>query len=266
MTTQQRPPHGSQYIEQLFTRLENYPWSADYEFQAGLAAILGQPSIVASPTPVRIPADDSNRDLHLRARCFYFARKFPEQTGPSGVDFDAYGAWRSRQHADNCAQLELTNPPPSAPSAPSSLDTTPEKPQAASSITFMEANGHLSPSPSPSRAQHDSTDQSMFEPVPSWQKSTLASASTSSPSQHLAEGDLPSGEELPPALSFQEIKALIEEGKPIPGIKDIPNTVLEGQGSEAQLEKRRKPWESGSSRAESGLTDLLNRSQEDNTG
>ena len=41
------------------------------------------------------------------------------------------------------------------------------------------------------------------------------------------------------------------EGKPIPGIKDIPDTILEGQASENQAEKRKKPWEKESGAVES---------------
>ncbi|KAI5207797.1 hypothetical protein E4T39_01693 [Aureobasidium subglaciale] len=53
----------------------------------------------------------------------------------------------------------------------------------------------------------------------------------------------PSMGEAPPPASFAEICALIAEGKPIPGIKDIPDTVLEGQGTQAQAPRRKKPWE-----------------------
>lgn len=47
----------------------------------------------------------------------------------------------------------------------------------------------------------------------------------------------------PRPASFAEICDMIAEGKPIPGIKDIPDTVLEGQASESQAGRRRKPWE-----------------------
>lgn len=48
----------------------------------------------------------------------------------------------------------------------------------------------------------------------------------------------------PKPASFAEICEMIAEGKPIPGIKDIPDTVLEGQASQSQAESRKKPWES----------------------
>jgi hypothetical protein len=47
----------------------------------------------------------------------------------------------------------------------------------------------------------------------------------------------------PKPASFAEICDLIAEGKPIPGIKDIPDTVLEGQSTASQATKRTKPWE-----------------------
>lgn len=50
-------------------------------------------------------------------------------------------------------------------------------------------------------------------------------------------------EEVPQPASFADIVALIQSGQPIPGIRDIPDTVLTGQGSESTQAPRRKPWE-----------------------
>jgi hypothetical protein len=50
----------------------------------------------------------------------------------------------------------------------------------------------------------------------------------------------------PPApypTSFAHIVELVTSGQPIPGIKDIPDTILAGQGSAAAHTKRKKPWE-----------------------
>lgn len=49
----------------------------------------------------------------------------------------------------------------------------------------------------------------------------------------------------PKPASFAEICDMIAEGKPIPGIKDIPDMILEGQASETQTQRRKKPWEKG---------------------
>lgn len=59
----------------------------------------------------------------------------------------------------------------------------------------------------------------------------------------------------PPApypTSFAHIVELVTTGQPIPGIKDIPSTVLTGQGSQATQTKRRKPWEKDAPAAAEG--------------
>lgn len=43
--------------------------------------------------------------------------------------------------------------------------------------------------------------------------------------------------------SFSQIVDLITKGEPIPGIKEIPDTLLVGQESLTATAKRRKPWE-----------------------
>ncbi|KAI7480377.1 hypothetical protein KC357_g4018 [Hortaea werneckii] len=54
----------------------------------------------------------------------------------------------------------------------------------------------------------------------------------------------------PKPASFAELIDMIAEGKPIPGIKDIPDTILEGQGSESQKSERKKPWEKAPGQAQ----------------
>lgn len=48
-------------------------------------------------------------------------------------------------------------------------------------------------------------------------------------------------------LSYAALVEMIQSGKPIPGIKDIPDTVLEGQGTQPAASQRRKPWEKDTS-------------------
>ncbi|KAK4632137.1 hypothetical protein CLAFUW4_02666 [Fulvia fulva] len=54
----------------------------------------------------------------------------------------------------------------------------------------------------------------------------------------------------PKPASFADICDMIAEGKPIPGIKDIPDTILEGQASESKSDERKKPWEKAASSAD----------------
>ena len=47
----------------------------------------------------------------------------------------------------------------------------------------------------------------------------------------------------PYPISFSRVVDLVTSGGPIPGIKEVPDTVLEGQASLPTTVKRRKPWE-----------------------
>ena len=58
--------------------------------------------------------------------------------------------------------------------------------------------------------------------------------------------DSTAGDSEPPApypTSFSQIVELITSGEPIPGIKEVPDTVLEGQASQPTTAERKKPWE-----------------------
>ncbi|KAL9097798.1 MAG: hypothetical protein Q9165_000124 [Trypethelium subeluteriae] len=152
-TTNQSPAAVSTYEQ-----LENYSWDSDEDFQSGLDAILG-----ANPSP------EQAAELTLRARCFYYARKFN-----CDIDFDGYKAWREQT-------LDLTN------------GTN------ASEIPTQNA-----------QAPTASTGHEQGAPYPA---------------------------------SFAQVVELISSGQPIPGIKEIPDTVLAGQGTESSTAKRKKPWE-----------------------
>ena len=47
----------------------------------------------------------------------------------------------------------------------------------------------------------------------------------------------------PYPTSFGQIVELITQGKPIPGVREVPHTLLTGQESQPTLAKRKKPWE-----------------------
>lgn len=74
--------------------------------------------------------------------------------------------------------------------------------------------------------QDEETDSSMFD--------SIVPASSSS-----STTDPPA----PYPISFSQIVELITTGQPIPGIKEVPDTLLEGQASQATTAKRKKPWE-----------------------
>ena len=63
-----------------------------------------------------------------------------------------------------------------------------------------------------------------------------------------------SGPPAPYPTSFSQIVELITTGQPVPGIKDIPDTILEGQASQVTSAKRKKPWEKDDTGNSSGDT------------
>lgn len=57
-----------------------------------------------------------------------------------------------------------------------------------------------------------------------------------------ANGRESTSEDTPYSSNYQQLVELIVSGKPVPGIKDIPDTVLADQKSEATAPSRQKPW------------------------
>ncbi|KAF2182837.1 hypothetical protein K469DRAFT_636238 [Zopfia rhizophila CBS 207.26] len=83
------------------------------------------------------------------------------------------------------------------------------------------------------------------QPITALNGVVAASASTSAEVGGILPTPPPNSNE-PPApypTSFAHIVELVTTGQPIPGIKEIPNTVLTGQGTQAVKAKRKKPWE-----------------------
>ncbi len=149
----------------IYYQLDEYPWDQDEEFQGGLRAILGS---------VQDPAQVDH--LTLRAKCYYYARKYGTR-----VDFGGYEQWiRSGRGS-----------------------------------TSHEAAGNA-------RIMTNGSIVSNEEP---------------------AEDDFGGARDAPKPASFAEICKLIAEGKPIPGIKDIPDTILEDQATTSEARIRKKPWE-----------------------
>ncbi|KAK3670880.1 hypothetical protein LTR78_009158 [Recurvomyces mirabilis] len=72
---------------------------------------------------------------------------------------------------------------------------------------------------------------------------TAANGTAPASAAVVADGGMGSA---PKPATFADICDMIAEGKPIPGIKDIPDRILEGQASDASAQRRKKPWEKDS--------------------
>lgn len=199
-----QPPQSQSPQQQLFTSLESYPFAHDSDFQSGLLAILSGPSQSQNPS-----------DLILHARCFYYARKYNVY-----VDANAYREWRARQPVESLASLD----PPQGMLAPGS-----ESGNAGLRDFVPTPEGTPLKAGSARRENEIGTERSGAMLMPSNQASGASNADVRP-------------EERRPA-SFQEIVEMIQDGKPIPGIQEIPEIVLVGEGTGALKERRQKPWE-----------------------
>ncbi|KAI9718621.1 MAG: hypothetical protein M1828_006629 [Chrysothrix sp. TS-e1954] len=209
---------------QLYQHLESYPWAGDSSFQSGLAAILGQ-----SNGSEAMDNSDSARtdDLTLHARCFYYSRKF----GIS-VDYHTYAAWRTEQPQNTLSPLEANIESTWESRGPATLDQLSDPIELVPNrMSETQSNGHVH------REQRNTQ-------LPDLQHEEHQQTDSSKEDAH--------EQQYHPA-DFEEISRLIANGERVPGIKDIPKTVLEGQGTEAMSPQRPKPWERSTDSASTRL-------------
>lgn len=76
--------------------------------------------------------------------------------------------------------------------------------------------------------------------------------------------EIPNEEEEEPQLleppyssNYQNLVELIVSGKPVPGIKQIPDTVLTDQSSKSDAKQRVKPWEKNKGTEENDITEQI---------
>jgi len=164
----------------------------------------GLSAILGDPaSPTTAEAESERQNLILQAKCFYFSRK---QNLEVPIDAVQYIAW-----------LDSHATPATESSQPSINGTTP-LPLPTSESNTDAAPSQAQPQPPPSEALQSSQ--------PSASSTTAATE---------AQAPYPS--------SFEHIVELITTGQPIPGIEDIPDTVLAGQEQPSVKARRKKPWE-----------------------
>ncbi|KAF3479562.1 uncharacterized protein GIQ15_06538 [Arthroderma uncinatum] len=173
------------YPTDIYQRLCSYSFTTDPEFKLGIATILGQ-----SGTPATDEQVNRTDDLVVKAKCFYFSKKFSIQPP---IDYLSYKQWLQQQPLQT-----NDNTPPS-----SNINTIATAPEATSISTTQET----------SKSEEE-------QPV------------------------YPS--------SFARIVELITTGQPIPGIQQIPDTVLTGQETTSTAQRRRKPWETDAGEQKGG--------------
>jgi len=157
----------------------------------------------ASATDEEVARED---DLVLQAKCFYFTRK--ENISPP-LNFATYKSWLK--------SLGGTPPIPVGNTSSGSSSTA--------IATASEAVSSLSSSSSMPTGNTSCNVNVPLERGPGPADSDSVQSEPTYPS------------------SFARIVELITTGKPVPGIQQIPDTVLEGHQTPSTVAGRRKPWE-----------------------
>ncbi|KAJ3950560.1 uncharacterized protein N0V96_001710 [Colletotrichum fioriniae] len=233
----------------MFKAFDTYPWKRDKMFTSGLYAILGDPN---TENPQGTPTD-----LAIHARIFYYAQRIGVT-----IDFAKYKDWLAK-HPDHTPPDVLpeeykTNNTSSTKgaSSSSSSSTTTTAPAASSAaepstddvptLTSKLDNLNTSEATPANPATTDSSTTPADEATPSWQaaapKADLYVERKAQP-QEGAPGQ--GGDEPAYPMGFAQMLEMIQKGIPIPGIRQIPDTVVR-DASVKPFGKRavpKKPWE-----------------------
>ncbi len=206
----------------IYGQLITYPFYADTEFLAGLAAILGHPDVPATPEELR-----TNSDLVLQARCFYLSRRFNIEPP---IEPAGYLAWSKERVGTGLPNVQ-----------------GPEFNRAGGDVVESGQSVSLNQEHIQSGSATDGPQLASEPPGTTTAASSTFSATTSAPqSQPQSSGPEPT---YPP--SFAAIVDLITQNLPIPGIEDVPPTILEpGTSKIDHTPRRRKPWEKDASTGE----------------
>lgn len=222
-----------------FKAFDSYPWKKDPTFMFGLKSILGPPpppprtsssSSTATATatgtispPSGAPPESASsssaaagpvpvsrpQDMAIRARIFYYTQR----VGVT-LSFDEYVAWLA---------AHPSHTPP---------DILPDEYKASPSYSPQPSTGAADPSQSTLAWQAAAPKTSLWVDKGAGQDGSTA-----------AEGA--AAGEAPYPSTFQHIVELIASGKPVPGIKEIPNTVVQDPNITpfGKMTRPRKPWE-----------------------
>jgi hypothetical protein len=195
----------------IFEAFDSYPWTRDPAFLSGLRAILGDPNQTDSKS------SSSPSDLAIHARIFYYSQRI----GVS-IDFARYQSWLSSRPS--------YAPPQVLPSEYlSSSSTAPGK----------DAAGASPPPPEPLSWQSAAPKTDLYI-----DKSAVKAQNISSDAPGGGDDAATAGEPNYP-MGFAQMLKLLQEGKPIPGIRQIPNTIAREPTTKPVGARTapRKPWE-----------------------
>ncbi|KAK2032300.1 hypothetical protein LX32DRAFT_636443 [Colletotrichum zoysiae] len=194
----------------MFKAFDTYPWKKDKAFLSGLSAILGDPN---TENPQGSPSD-----LAIHARIFYYAQRIGV-----AIDFARYKDWLAR-HPDHA-------PPDILPEEYKARDTRDAAAAAsADDVPGLTSKlGGLSTGKGKEKATDAGADAAAAasESTPSWQAAApKADLYVERKPSSQADAPDPGGDEPTYPIGFAQMLEMIQQGIPIPGIRQIPDTVV----------------------------------------
>ncbi|KAI1364502.1 hypothetical protein F5Y08DRAFT_210270 [Xylaria arbuscula] len=210
--------------EVAFKAFDTYPWQADQLFTRKLTAAL---YAAVEPDASQLA------ELALQTRIERFAERIKIQ-----IDKDAYKQWLSKSGS---RQPRLFTDQALAQEAEGNV--SPEQRR----LAIVHAELGYSP--------HPPVSEEVIDPsVPSWQRQAPKTelfvpktADSPSSSSNPSSG----GEAVPYPKKFEEIIKFLETGQMIPGVRQIPDTVIEDPSisTHGTMQAPLKPWERNNSGA-----------------
>ncbi|KAK1594946.1 uncharacterized protein LY79DRAFT_547605 [Colletotrichum navitas] len=186
----------------MFKAFDTYPWKKDKAFMSGLNAILGDPN---TENPQGSPTD-----LAIHARIFYYSQRIGV-----AIDFTKYQDWLARHPAHT--------PPDILPEEYKARDA-----RGAASADDVPGLTLKMGDLSTGKGKEKAADVvAASESTPSWQ-AAAPKADLYVERKPSSQADAPSlgGDEPAYPIGFAQMLEMIQKGIPIPGIRQIPDTVV----------------------------------------
>ncbi|KAL8365893.1 hypothetical protein RB595_004595 [Gaeumannomyces hyphopodioides] len=216
------PQPAAQQDQEVFSQFHTYPWRTDLAFLKGLIALLGGVE--------KLHPDPTHIDLALHARIFYYRKVRQVQ-----VDFSAYKLWVDGA-ASNSAQMpdqDVLSALYWAHGRVTAVQGPPPPNPVHAVATFAQKYASRSP-----EAGVTSQDP---QSGPAWQQA--APKLDLRVDRNAASGGDPGAAPYP--NHFAELIAAVRANRPVPGVREIPDTVVRDPGVKpvGRMAPPKKPWE-----------------------
>lgn len=226
----------------IYNQIKTYPFSTDLEFQSGLRAILSKHSLTSSEIRTRT----------LQAQCFYISRCATTPVPPlpplshhsciPGEKLCQFNLSRYFFSKRILSPLEERGGELLGKHRKNNVIPLVDVEAYVNWLRQSEEEGCV-PSEKEKEEEVEDEEGESGGKGGGGGGDDVKSLSATSTTTRTEEPPPPYTSPPPYPQSFSHLVELITTGQTIPGIKEVPNTLLTGQGSKAVESKRSKPWE-----------------------